>query len=432
MTVLPHIIFPLFSIALDSLGLIVVLILLLSCLDEKLRRQSGSRSFIWLLSFTMLALVANIVGWLGEGHPAYATMTMIANTIATCSSYLVILCFLYYLKKSSFRQHIAIFCIFSALCLICAISIGLWIGNIFFRYAYTVDANGHYVHGTSAIFTFLYLLFPAPALFASLMAAVLSTRLSLSRRIFFIVCALIPVAGMIVDYHVHGLSLTYVAFVICVLMIYTSIYLQKQHMIDAQRNAIMLSQINPHFTHNTLSAIAALCDISPPQAKALTLEFSRYLRHNLTTLSCEDTIPFVQEMNHVDCYLKIEKARFRENLNISYAIHCKDFEVPPLTIQPIVENAVRHGITKKAGGGTVHIATFCIDEYYVIEVRDNGVGFDPDTPPSDGRLHVGMENVRYRVKQMCDGDMQVKSVPGAGTRVLIIIPQKKRQKGDTT
>ena len=192
-------------------------------------------------------------------------------------------------------------------------------------------------------------------------------------------------------------------------------------MIEKQKNALMLSQINPHFVYNTLSTIASMCDISPKQAKHLTIDFAKYLRQNIDTLTSEELIPFDQEINHVECYLKIEQARFREHLNVIYSIQCREFNIPPLTVQPLVENAIKHGITKKAKGGTIKISTFEEDKNYVIEIIDDGVGFDTEGT----KMNVGINNVKNRVARMCKGDVNIKSTLGIGTRVTIEIPKKK-------
>ena len=192
-------------------------------------------------------------------------------------------------------------------------------------------------------------------------------------------------------------------------------------MIEKQKNALMLSQINPHFVYNTLSTIASMCDTSPKQAKYLTIDFAQYLRRNVNTLTSEELIPFDQELDHVVCYLKIEQARFRERLNVIYSIQCKNFSVPPLTVQPLVENAVKHGITKKASGGTIKISTFEENSNYVIEIIDDGVGFDSENT----EMHVGIKNVRNRVITMCKGTVTIKSTASVGTRVTIEIPKKK-------
>jgi LytS/YehU family sensor histidine kinase len=167
-----------------------------------------------------------------------------------------------------------------------------------------------------------------------------------------------------------------------------------------------------------------MCDSSPKQAKYLTIDFAQYLRRNINTLTCEEMIPFEQEMDHVACYLKIEQARFRERLNVIYSIQCKNFSIPPLTVQPLVENAVKHGITKKASGGTVKISTFEEDSNYVVEIIDDGVGFDSEST----EMHVGLQNVRSRLAATCRGELTVKTTEGIGTRVTIVIPKKKGQR----
>jgi LytS/YehU family sensor histidine kinase len=244
-------------------------------------------------------------------------------------------------------------------------------------------------------------------------------------KLSFIIYAIFPTIGVLLDYFIHGLSLTYIGLVLSVLIIYANIYFQKQKMIERQKNALMISQINPHFMYNTLSTIAAMCDISPKKAKQLTIEFSSYLRQNLNTLTADELIPFEQELKHIECYLNIEKARFGDRLNILYSIQCQDFFVPALSIQPIVENAVRHGITKRARGGTIRILSYATDKEYIVEIKDDGVGFDTEKIISDGKKHVGIENVKNRLHMMCKGKLEIKSTVGIGTRITVEIPKKK-------
>ena len=419
---------PQLSITLDILGLIVVAIIFSSCLieqiHEKVHEKKGSRSFLYLLSLVMLTLIADIVAWIGEGKPALHRMTLISATVASCICFLAILCFMNYLRLSLYPSNRAVLAIFSILITIGLASIALLIGNIFCGYSSTVNEAGHLVHPPTPMVIGIHLTFPVLSFIAILLAPPLARGTSRTTRFSFILYTICPVIGVVVDLCIHGLSMTYIGFVISILLIYTGIYRQKQRLITSQQSALMLSQINPHFMYNTLSTIAAMCDIEPRQAKKLTLEFSQYLRRNLTSLTSDDLIPFAQEMDHVECYLKIEKARFQECLNVSYSIQCKDFYVPPLSIQPIVENAVRHGITRKAGGGTVQIAAYKVQKYYVIDIRDDGVGFDPKVKPTDNRAHVGLENVSSRIHRMCGGRLEVRSVVGSGTRVVIIIPEK--------
>ena len=187
--------------------------------------------------------------------------------------------------------------------------------------------------------------------------------------------------------------------------------------------SIMLSQIQPHFLYNTLNSIYQLCESNPMRARALVNSFAEYLRNNLSTLDEPGLISFETELSHVNTYLDIEKVRFEDTLEIEYDIQCVDFSLPVLTVQPIVENAVKHGTSKKRGGGRVRISTEEDGEGYLIKVFDTGCGFDPSKPKNDGKSHVGIENVRQRLSNMCDGSLTIESEIGVGTLATIRIPR---------
>lgn len=422
---MPSIYLPYINIALDSFALLVTAIIFASCFKEFSDKNSTSKHFLFMLSAVIVALIADIVSWFGEGHPSLKYITVTSNTVASCSGQFAIICFMGYLKDKLYESSRAASFILKLFRVFCVCSILFSIANAFFGYAFAVGAEGHYQHTDNISMGILYLLFPILSFFAIILMTVFATTSTKISRVAFIIYTLFPVAGIIIDYTVHGLSLTYVGLTISTLVIYTSIYLKKKKLIESQGNALMLSQINPHFVYNTLSTIASMCDVSPSQAKNLTIDFSRYLRQNLSSLKNEGLIPFEQELNHVECYLKIEKARFREKLNVMYSIQCRDFEIPPLSVQPLVENAVKHGITRKAEGGTVRISTYDNDTTYFIEIKDDGVGFDTEIVPDNERIHVGLENVQSRIMAMCKGEVTVKSTLGIGTRVTIEIPKKK-------
>ena len=188
-----------------------------------------------------------------------------------------------------------------------------------------------------------------------------------------------------------------------------------------QQIQLMLSQIQPHFLYNTLGAIEELCD-SAPKAKNAIHIFSQYLRGNMDTLSEAEMIPFTRELNHTKLFLELEKLRFGEDLTIVYDITCTDFSIPTLTLQPIVENAVSHGVRMTEWGqGTVTITTKEFDDRFEVTVLDDGPGFDPEKIPDDGRSHVGISNVRKRLQSSCGGRLRIES--GNGACVSIILPK---------
>ena len=416
------------NIALNILGLIVVAIIFSACLGERLRQKSGTKSFVILLGFVMLALIADSVGWMCEGRIEWSLVMIIANTIASCAGQVAMICFMRYLCINLYANSKGAAFTLNVFRVLCVFSVAYCIGNAFLGYSFVVSPTGHWVHSENSPMVVLHLLFSITSFVALILLALFATKSSRNSRVAFIVYTIFPMVGIVVDYSIHGISLTYVSIVISVLVIYTNIYLQKQRLIEEQKSALMLSQINPHFTYNTLSAIAALCDISPKQAKSLTIDFARYLRQNLDTMTSEQLIPFEKELEHVECYLKIEKARFRESLNVIYSVQCSDFLIPPLSVQAIVENAVKHGITKKADGGTLKISTYARDDKYVVEIIDDGAGFDTEEFEANKQGHIGIENVRSRLRRICKGDLSVKSTVGVGTRVTIEIPARKRRK----
>jgi LytS/YehU family sensor histidine kinase len=143
-------------------------------------------------------------------------------------------------------------------------------------------------------------------------------------------------------------------------------------------------------------------------------------------LSIEKTesIPFSEEYRHIQTYLSLEQIRFRDKLDVVYDVDVTDFRVPPLTVEPLVENAVKHGVTKKRGGGIVTISTNRTDKAVQITIADTGVGFDPDNYMDDGKPHVGIRNVRERLENMVGGSLSISSSEN-GTVAVVTIPVKE-------
>ncbi|MFR5262496.1 MAG: sensor histidine kinase [Christensenellales bacterium] len=191
-----------------------------------------------------------------------------------------------------------------------------------------------------------------------------------------------------------------------------------------QRMSLMLSQIQPHFLYNTLNTITALCRVNPKLAEETTVKFSKFLRENMYSIENFDTHPFERELEHIKIYLEIEKIRFGDRLNIVYDIETVDFRVPVLTLQPIVENAVKHGICKNVEGGTITITTRKMGKIHVVTIKDDGVGFNPHEIKNDGRVHIGISNANERLKSIFHTEIEISSFPGIGTEVTIKIPEK--------
>lgn len=196
--------------------------------------------------------------------------------------------------------------------------------------------------------------------------------------------------------------------------------------------SIMLSQIQPHFLYNSLSAIRELCIEDPQMARKALEDFSAFLRGNMDSLRSTVPVPFARELEHVRHYLYLEQIRFGDDLKIEYDIQEEDFFLPTLTIQPIVENAVKYGVGNKEDGGTVCIETRREKNHIIITVRDDGIGFDVDEidqipVQKDGRTHIGLSNVKKRLETMVNARMTIHSRKESGTVVQIILDSDRRQ-----
>lgn len=189
------------------------------------------------------------------------------------------------------------------------------------------------------------------------------------------------------------------------------------------RSRIMLSQIQPHFLYNALQAIMAI-DGNPDETIDAIGDFGKYLRENLDVITSGDMVPFEKELTHVQRYVSLEELRFGDKVCVEYDIQAQNFSIPAMTVQMLVENAIKHGVSKKQYGGIVHVQTREEENCYVIQVDDDGLGFDKSKgKPQDGRSHVGLENIEARLKNLCDGTFEIHSVVGEGTTAIVRIPK---------
>lgn len=193
------------------------------------------------------------------------------------------------------------------------------------------------------------------------------------------------------------------------------------------RIAMMRSQIQPHFMANALTAIKMLCVSDPEKAEEAIGDFASYLRTNLDAMTKNAIIPLAKELQHIERYVRLERMRFGERVKIVYDLEYQAFSVPTLTIQPLVENAVRYGITKKPSGGTVTIRAYETDEAFIVTVTDDGVGFDTNAELSKDRCHVGIENARSRIEAQCAGTLSIESTIGVGTKATVTIPKREAE-----
>ena len=165
-----------------------------------------------------------------------------------------------------------------------------------------------------------------------------------------------------------------------------------------------------------------MCLKDPEKAFDLVRNFSLYLRGNFSELDSVTPIRFAEELKHVEHYVNIEKVRFPD-MSIDYHVETTDFVLPALSVQPLVENAIKHGLMRLESGGTVVIHSYETPTHFCVEVTDDGMGFDTNLPVEE-KKHVGLRNIRGRLKAMVNGELIIESQIGTGTRAVILIPKE--------
>lgn len=250
-------------------------------------------------------------------------------------------------------------------------------------------------------------------------------------------------AALVVDsFYLNGFIAKDVSFVFplaCIIFISVCIFINISKTVQAYSGAkraaeltkelsdvnmtLMLSQIQPHFLYNALNTIKHLTKKDPKAAENAIVRFSGYLRANMNSLTQKDPIAFSKELEHVKNYVEIEKMRFGDRLRVEYNIEFDDFTIPPLTIQPIVENAIKHGINQKVDGGVVTVSSYETDKDYIVTIADNGIGYEAKDISDNSHEHVGLQNIKIRLKELLDATVTVTSAVNEGTTVTVSIPK---------
>lgn len=192
------------------------------------------------------------------------------------------------------------------------------------------------------------------------------------------------------------------------------------------------SQMQPHFLYNALASIREIVLDDPEYASDLIYDFTTHLRACIRSMSNDNLVPFSQELENIKAYVNIEKMRFGDRLNVQYDCLENNFDIIPLSIQPLVENAIRHGVFERgAKGGTVTVRTFRTNDRFLIQVEDDGVGFDFDATMDEvkagKRDSTGLFNLIFRFERLMNAQVSVESRIGQGTKITVAIPIGEKQ-----
>ena len=295
----------------------------------------------------------------------------------------------------------------------------------------------------------LYPLFLAPLLAILMLniAGSVRRRTKMSRKVFlsFVIVQTPMAAALIVYLFVDFFSLPGISYVLSALAMYSFILsdqieqdrrrqleniqqqreiVRQQREIAHERASVMVLQMRPHFIYNTLMSIYSLCRLDPQKARQITLDFTNYLRRNFNAVASSSAIPFSKELEHTRAYLAVEQAQYDDMLAVDWDTPFIRFRLPPLTLQPIVENAVKHGMHPSSGPLRISVRTRRTDSGAEIIVEDDGSGFDPS---DENRPHTTLNNIRQRLELMCGGSMTITPGEGGGTVVTVTIPDRAEE-----
>ena len=194
---------------------------------------------------------------------------------------------------------------------------------------------------------------------------------------------------------------------------------QKELELSNTSVRLLQNQISPHFIYNALFIIKALIWTDQKQASDAVDDFSLYIRRNIEAMRSNALIPFSEELNHIKAFLNIENIDDETGLKVKFDTEEVDFLLPPLTVEPLVENAVIHGIGTLESGGVIRITSEKTNGGYTVCVEDNGVGFDAENTT----FGVGLENSKTRLELQCGGRLDITSCPGC-TKATVYIPEQ--------
>lgn len=419
------------NISIEIFASILSLFFLICVLISDTMKSRMNRAFVMVLLSNIAVMLSDALSFysIGKAGPFFAVTNYVGNYCTYLFSYLLIMAFSYYLYiYISSKANVGKAALYAVM-IVQGIAIVLSVVALFNQMYFYIDENNVY-HRQS-----LYWLSQMVGMAGMLINAgvIVYYRKYLNRMEgFALACYIVlPVIAIVIQTLVYGLVSVYIASTITIMIIYVGmqaqqakIILEKEVALSESRIAIMRSQIQPHFLYNVLTSINQLCAVDPRKAQDTVGTFSEYLRGNLDSLSQRNLIPFQKELEHVGQYLELEKLRFNDKLTVEYELCAENFSLPALTLQPLVENAVHHGVMRRREGGKVTIKTGETEQFWCITVVDDGVGFDPSKPKNDGRSHIGIENARERLKVLCGGVLSIESETGTGTRAQISLPKE--------
>lgn len=416
------------NIILESYALLITVVLLLCSGFDSGRDDRSGKLMKAMLCCNVIFLLSTIGNLLCEGKPWLEAPAYIVTFIECSIGFPMALIYSEYVLDAIEQKSEVPSGFLVAMKIVCVAAVAVNFVSIFNNICFSCEGA---IYARGPVFWLSQL--SAAIMLVSNAVLVVVKRKSLGNMIMwaFLIYILIPVAATVGQLPIPEFNTVCLATTFSIFIIYITVYIYRSRALVEQekeltesRVAVMLSQIQPHFLYNALSVIQDMCHGKSPEAEEATIEFSEFLRSNLDSLNHNGPVSFEQELKHTRNYLSLEHKRFGERLNIKYDIMATEFCLPALTLQPIVENAVRYGVLQKEGSGTVVISSLETEKGFEVRVVDDGMGFDVNMTKNDGRTHIGIENVRERLRAMSNGELIINSILGEGTVAVIRIPKE--------
>ena len=475
------------EISFDIWGVVFCFIFALTAYLSRNFDREGTKKLISMLLINAAGLFSDMLSWVlwkvENGSAALITMAQVADFMAVCFNFTLMMLtadYVVYLvkrrKNSEFRKWRTMIYTTSILGIIA----------LFLSRAFGFFALPDLLENNEALFIIMSPNVISLVCLGLLGYFVVSEHdwLTPIERVAFALYIIVPIVITATELYVYGYSPVNIGATTAIVLLFvsrakinTEILINQQKIMTEQRLLEVEKQVRPHFIFNVLNIIYYLCASDAKKAQSAIETFSDYLRDNLKAMNAESLVPVSQELDYVKHYLSLEKLRYEDELTICYDIRCTNFELPGLTVQPLAENAVKHGIRYKPSGGTVRISSWENDDAYMIRVADDGVGFDPATVelPEDPKAGVerlsileseaseqaqnayfsktssasqstdqeqrqsasldagngiGLSNTYTRLKILCNGVMTITSAVGQGTTVDIHIPKENRNENN--
>lgn len=417
------------NIALDLFCIVLSILPIVYLLSNRRYQRKLNQCFFGVCISNILMILGDLPDWIFPTAPQPSVKVLLSAASAlyyAASAFVLYFFILYIVEYLQIAGRARYICLLYALTL-CGVQFVFALTSPFTGAFYFVTDDGyqrgHLFWLSQAIPLVCYL---------SFMVLVILYRKKLLMReiVFFLIYIFLPLGSGATQLAMRGIALVNAGVTIATLVILMNVQFEHEMTLKEQEKELteqkidlMLSQIQPHFLYNSLAAIHHLCESDPESARKAIKRFSEFLRGNMDSLKKREPIAFKAELNHAANYLYLEQQRFGEKLQVIYQIKAEDFLIPPLTLQPLVENAVQHGILNRRHGGTIIIRAEETAEYAVVTIADNGVGMEKakEFAHLGEHTHIGIANVRSRLEEMVDGSLEIVS-SSEGTTATIRIP----------